>query len=245
MQIYIGYDSPHPSAFAVAAQSFQPHRVHGLHLPTLREQGLYWRPTETKSINGIPTLWDVISDAPMSTEFAISRFLSVALAKNSANFPGGPVLFADCDVMLRRSLSELEAIVRADDSKAVWCVQHDQQGGADSKMDGRIQTFYARKNWSSVMVFNSLHPANDWLTPENVNRVPGRDLHRFCWLRDEEIGALPPEWNWLVGVNEPMADPALVHWTLGGKWLAGFEDVPFGDEWSSLLSQWVQRPHGC
>jgi hypothetical protein len=28
-------------------------------------------------------------------------------------------------------------------------------------MDGQAQTRYARKNWSSVMVFNCDHPANE------------------------------------------------------------------------------------
>ena len=29
-------------------------------------------------------------------------------------------------------------------------------------------------------------------------------LHRFSWLKDEEIGSLPLQWNWLAGwYNEP------------------------------------------
>jgi hypothetical protein len=32
------------------------------------------------------------------------------------------------------------------------------------------------------MVFNCDHPANRALTLDLINTVPGRDLHRFCWL---------------------------------------------------------------
>ena len=50
-----------------------------------------------------------------------------------------------------------------------------------------------------------------------VNTLPGRDLHRFCWLEDDEIGELPPEWNHLVGIDPDTkaARPALLHYTLG------------------------------
>jgi hypothetical protein len=49
------------------------------------------------------------------------------------------------------------------------------------------------------MLFNCDHPSNKKLTVEMINTLPGRDLHRFCWLEDDEIGELDPGWNWLVG----------------------------------------------
>ena len=60
---------------------------------------------------------------------------------------------------------------------------------------------YSRKNWSSVVLWNWAHPANRRLTLEMVNTLPGRDLHAFCWLDEWEIGELPVEWNYLVGVT--------------------------------------------
>jgi hypothetical protein len=57
------------------------------------------------------------------------------------------------------------------------------------------------------MLFNCSHPANQALTVDLVNTVPGRDLHRFCWLDDAQVGALPVEWNWLEGHSVPMARP--------------------------------------
>ncbi len=63
-----------------------------------------------------------------------------------------------------------------------------------------------------------------------VNTLPGRDLHRFCWLDDDLIGALPAEWNVLIG-EEDHPDPALAHFTLGVPDMDGYETQPFADEW--------------
>jgi hypothetical protein len=118
-------------------------------------------------------------------------------------------------------------------------VKHDHQPQSGMKMDGQIQTSYARKNWSSVCAFNCDHPANKALTFNLVNSVPGRDLHRFCWLKDGEIGELPAEWNWLVGHSDPAVDPALVHFTDGIPTMPGYEDCAFADEWRRELRRWV------
>jgi hypothetical protein len=108
-------------------------------------------------------------------------------------------------------------------------------------MDGQIQTKYLKKNWSSFCIFDADHPSNRVLTPEVVNSLPGRDLHRFCWLRDDEIGELDPTWNWLAGESEPMDEPNVVHHTLGSPALPGYESVPFADEWRAELNAWAAR----
>jgi hypothetical protein len=102
-------------------------------------------------------------------------------------------------------------------------------------MDGQIQTRYARKNWSSVMVLNCDHPANQALTTDLVNSATGRYLHGFNWLCDDQIGALDPKWNWLVGHSDPAIDPAIVHFTDGTPDMVGYEDQPFADEWRNHL----------
>src|SRR5262245_60296132 len=117
--IWIGFD-PRPAesqAFAVARQSIKRRLsywipVRGLNLNALRTSGLYTRPTELRDGH----LWDVISDARMSTQFAISRFLVPHLAKR------GLALFVDADVMARVDLVEL--FQAADRSKVCSVVKH-------------------------------------------------------------------------------------------------------------------------
>lgn len=168
---------------------------------------------------------DVISNAPMSTEFAITRFLTPLLAQQ------GWALFIDCDVVFLADVAELFAL--ADPHYPLMCVQHADLPTEGVKMDGQPQIAYKRKNWSSVMLFNCDHPANLALTHELINEVPGRDLHRFCWLDEWTIGALPPEWNWLVGVQARPQAPKLAHFTLGGPWLKGWSEKPHDDLWIS------------
>lgn len=227
--IFIGYDSREAEAFSVVRASVRsrltsPIPISGLVLRTLRKDGLYYRPTELRACAADrPILWDTISDAPMATEFAISRFLVPALAKR------GWALFMDCDMMALTNVGRL--FEGLDRSKAVHCVKHIHDKGKTTKMDGQLQRFYARKNWSSFMVLNCDHPANKTLTVEMVNSLPGRDLHRFCWLGDDEIGELDPSWNFLVGHSDPSIEPKIIHWTNGGPWFREYEDAPYAEAW--------------
>jgi len=226
--VYVGWDANQIRACRVAEDSLHAraatrHEVRPLILAQLVRSELYTRPTIWPSIEK-PGYWDEISQAPMSTGHAISRFLVPALRKYQ-----GWALFTDGDVLFRRDVAELFAL--ADDSKAVQVVQHNYAPRNLAKMEGHAQTQYLRKNWSSVMLFNCEHPSNLALTVELVNTVPGRDLHRFCWLDDSQIGALPAEWNWLVGHSEASIDPAIVHFTEGVPDMPGYEHCAYADEW--------------
>lgn len=239
--IFIGFDPRETAAFAVCRHSIQRRLsfhvpIKGIVLDEMRERGLYRRPTEVRD----GKLWDVISDAPCATEFSISRFLTPILATDSG--PAEWALFLDCDMMARADLGELFA--QADPQYAVMCVKHVHEPPEGVKMDNQIQTRYARKNWSSCMLFNVGHQANAALTVDLINTVPGRDLHRFCWLKDEEIGALDVEWNWLVGHSDPAVSPSIVHFTDGIPTMAGYENVPFADEWRAELRRWVWGENG-
>src|SRR5262245_22820640 len=79
--VWIGYDPREAEAFAVCRYSIARHTIglpiHALCLDELRDAGLYWRPTSKRD----GKLWDDISDAGMSTEFACSRFLTPLLAR--------------------------------------------------------------------------------------------------------------------------------------------------------------------
>ncbi len=207
----------------------RPVPIRGVILEHLKQDGLYRRPTRR---NADGHLWDEISDAPMSTEFAISRFLVPHLAKD------GWALFVDCDVMARKNIDQLFRMARPD--KAVMVVKHNHRPASDTKMDGQVQTAYPRKNWSSVCLFNCDHPANRLLTVDMVNTLPGRHLHGFSWLPDDLIGELPVEWNWLAGHSDPAVDPAIVHFTDGVPTMPGYENAAFADEWREELHWWAR-----
>jgi len=231
--IWIGFDPRETDAFAVARHSIErrmnlPIPIRGVVLTDLRNGQLYTRPTSRRE----GRLWDDISEAPMATEFACSRFLVPTLAK------AGLALFMDADMLVRGDIAKLFAL--ADPKKAVMVVKHDHRPPEGVKMDGQAQTRYARKNWSSVMLFNVDHPANKALTVELCNSVPGRDLHRFCWLEDDQIGALPAEYNYLVGHTKGVDDPKIVHFTDGIPSMDGYGECEFADEWRAELRDWAK-----
>lgn len=231
--IWIGFDPREADAFAVCRHTIQknltvPIPIKGIVLSDLREKGLYHRQTDHRD----GQLWDCISEAPMSTEFAISRFFTPLLAGS------GWALFMDCDMLVRASLARV--FEGLDPSKAVYCVPHNHVPTESVKMDGQAQLRYARKNWSSFMIFNVDHPSNKAITKEMLNKLPGRDLHRFCWLKDEEIGFLGPEWNYLVGETTADVYPLVLHFTKGGPWMTGYEDVMCAEEWKKALREWAR-----
>lgn len=236
--VWIGYDARESAAFAVCRDSIklrtlQPIPIRALVLSRLRRCGLYYR-EHTYTKNG--QLFDLISQAPMSTEFAISRFLTPTCAGE------GLALFMDCDIVATASLMPIfEKAERQKHRFAVWVVKHQHNPEYGVKMDGQVQTRYARKNWSSVVLFNCDHPSNKALTPELVNELPGRDLHGFCWLKDDEIGELDPRYNYLVGHTklEPGVEPVLIHFTDGIPTMRGYEECEYGKLFEALLENWA------
>lgn len=214
MKVYIGYDDREQTAYYVAEKSLRKHspsaQVTALKVDKLASCGLLRRPTDRRG-----QIYDLPSNAPCSTDFAISRFLVPMLAQE------GWALFADCDVVFMADVAEMFAL--ADPSKAVMVVKHPPLDGEGMKMDGQAQLAYSRKNWSSVVLFNCDHPANRRLSLQDVNERPGRDLHAFYWLADSEIGELPAEWNWLVNVRPKPDHPKIAHFTLGGPFSPGWD----------------------
>lgn len=237
LRVFLGSGDDEAEATAVAVASIRQHTP-DVDLTFISRQSLgdriYARPT---TYDQAGRRWDLVSDAPMSTDHAIARFFVPVVCGYQ-----GWALFADSDILCRRPLTDLLAY--ADPQYAVCCVQHPPLSETGLKKDGQIQTAYARKNWSSVMLFNGAHPSNRaGLTLDYLNRTPGRFLHAFAWLQAHEIGALPPEWNYLVGVTEPaVTDPAIVHFTLGLPSLPERAADPFAEEWRAVAARgavWV------
>lgn len=225
MKLYIGYDSREKEAFSVAAKTAREFGIEPMPLyeNRLRLSGMLTRPTDTRN-----ETWDFASSAPQSTEFAIARFFVPLLAHS------GWAMFVDCDVVFLHNPATL--MCDLDENKAVYCVKHrnlskQEDVGGTVKMDGRTQTVYRRKLWSSVMIFNCDHPANWRLNLTTLNTWPGRDLHAFGWLNDSEIGDLPPEANWLVGLQDKPENPIIAHFTLGTPNMPGRENTEYAELW--------------
>ena len=220
MNIFVGYDTREDIAYQVCKHSIlsrQPQaNVQPLVQKELREAGLYTRPV----------------DKLASTEFTFTRFLVPELC----NFKGW-ALFIDCDIILQTDIKEL--FDQADDQYAVMCVHHDYTPKDSTKMDGKTQTVYPRKNWSSVMLFNCEHESNKTLTQHLVNDldIDGKFLHRFSWLKDSEIGKLSNDWNWLVNWYQEPEDgtPKLIHYTEGGPWFENYRNCEYHKEWKAEL----------
>lgn len=222
MKVYLGHDPREQAAYRVAVRSLAKVSpkvtVTPLSLDRLAAYGLLRRPMDRRG-----QMYDLPSNAPCSTEFAISRFLVPHLAQT------GWALFADCDVVFLSDIAEL--FDQADHDKAVMVVKHPPLVGEGTKMDGQAQVRYPRKNWSSVILWNCDHPANRRLSLQDVNERPGRDLHAFYWLADSEIGSLTPDWNWLVGVQEKPLFPKLAHFTRGGPWFPDWPGAEHDEIW--------------
>lgn len=228
LAVYIGYDSKEPSAFHVLSHSIltrtsSPVSITALRQDTLREAGIYTRergPTE-------------------STEFSITRFLVPYLS----GFTGHSV-FLDSDMLCRVDITDLwEQIARQFECrseyhwperarppyKAVLVCQHDYTPSETTKFLGNVQTAYPRKNWSSMMVFDNA--SCKALTPEYVNTASGLELHRFMWLKDDQIGTLPLAWNWLVTEYPYYSKAKIAHFTLGGPWFSDYSNCDYSEEW--------------
>jgi hypothetical protein len=202
--VFIGYDPHERAAVNVLTDSLHQHSSRPLAItPIIARQleGVLQRPRQTNQ----------------STEFSFSRFLVPWLMDYQ-----GWAIFMDCDMLCRGDIAELWD--RRDDTFALMVVKHEHVPSESVKFLGAVQTTYARKNWSSLMLFHCERCTA--LTPDYLNTATGLQLHRFEWLAaDQEIGALPMgRWNHLIDVQPaataPAAEggPALVHWTLGGPW---------------------------
>jgi hypothetical protein len=216
LDIFIGYDRDEIVAYHTLAQSLlerssKPVRITPIALSTLG--GVFDR-----------------EPLPMqSTQFAFSRFLTPYLSGYA-----GWSLFMDCDMLARADVAELFAL--ADDRYAVMVAQHDYTPRDEVKFLHHTQTRYAKKNWSSVMLFNNARCRA--LTPEFVNTATGLELHQFKWLADDaEIGALPLEWNWLVGEYPMNAHAKIAHFTRGGPYFADYADCDYAEEWREVLAR--------
>lgn len=224
-EVFIGYDPRERDAWKVACASLQnkasrPVAVRPIWRQQLELLGLYTRPHERRC--GV--LWDVISGTPCSTEFSVARFGVPLLAQAHA------ALFVDVDFLFRGDVWELAEAF--DPKYAAQVVKHLHKPAETEKMDGQVQRVYARKNWSSCVLWNTRHEANRLGAQERLNTWHRDALHGFHWLDPHEIGDLPDgdRWNWLEG-HSTTPDPKAVHYTRGTPDMKGYGGSAYAAEW--------------
>ncbi len=225
LRIFIGYDERERVAFNVLAHSIQrrasmPISITPLNRGTLA--AVFERPRGRYE----------------SSDFALSRWIVPYLC----DFQGWSV-FMDCDMLCLGDVGELANYATLMDKYGVAArvVKHDYEPADEVKYLGALQTRYAMKNWSSVMLLNNALCRA--LTPDYVASAPGLDLHQFKWAGDpSRVRELPRRWNWLVGepgYERPPADVALLHFTRGTPCFEGYQDQPGAELWRAELADMV------
>lgn len=214
--LFVGYDPREAAAYHVFCQSVIEHASVPVQFIPLHK----------------PMLAGFDGQRDGSNAFIFSRFLVPELM----NFENQWALFADGDMVMTGDIAELWAERR--DTKALMVVPHMYTTRHPRKYIGSplesINVDYPRKNQSSVMLWNCGHYANRILTRKFIEEAGGAFLHRFQWLRDDQIGHLDEAWNCLVG-EQRVKDAKLLHYTLGIPAFAHYADWAGSLPWHQML----------
>ncbi len=223
IRIFVGYDPKEAVAYHVCCNSIirnssRPVQIYPLALTTFASE--YTEGHEDGS-----------------NEFTYSRFLVPWLCHWS-----GWAIYLDGDMLVRGDIAELWDRKRGDVGVSV--VKHDYKTRHPIKYLGAENVDYPRKNWSSVILWNCAFFPNRRLTPDYVSRSSGAHLHRFEWLKDEQIDELPKGWNHLVAELDPDPDAKLLHYTLGIPAFDHAEPLEGAEEWWQELAMSRQPIEG-
>jgi hypothetical protein len=139
----------------------------------------------------------------------------------------------DCDMLAFYDVKEIFDLNMSEFAMRV--VKHNHVPTEVVKMDGRIQTCYPRKNWSSLM-FMDCSRLTCW-TPKAVHERPAAWLHRFEPIPDRLIGEIAPEWNVL---DHPKEGTRLLHMTSGGPWFKAYQDCPGSAAWCRARDEMIK-----
>jgi hypothetical protein len=204
IRVFIGYDKREASAYHVCQQSI----IENCSEPNR----LQFTPITGEQRDG-------------SNAFIYARFL----VPHYCGFKGSAI-FLDGDMVVMGDITELWERRHA---LYVGCsvVPHDYQTKHPVKYLGYPNKDYPRKNWSSVIVWNCDYYPNRVLTPKFVQEATGEYLHRFQWLKDDQIGLIPDKWNRLVLEQEIQPDDKLLHYTIGIPAFQEYADCDGAEHW--------------
>lgn len=219
--IFIGYDPREAVAYHVCANSIVRHASCAVAIIPL-------------ALNLLSDYTETHTDG--SNQFIYSRFLVPHLMDYT-----GHAIFIDGDMIVCSDIAELWSWRQQ--QYDVQVVKHNYETCMTEKYLGSKNENYPRKNWSSVIIWNCESTANKQLTPEFVQQSTGAELHRFTWIRDEQIGELPAEWNWLPDEYGPNCNADLLHYTLGAPCFHDFATTPMADDWhhERMLTEYCQQ----
>jgi len=219
--IFIGYDPREAIAYHTCANSIIRHA--------------------SKPVSIIPLALNLFDDysethTDGSNHFIYSRFLVPHLMDYI-----GWAIFMDGDMIVRDDIVKLWELREMD--KDVMVVKHDYETKMQTKYLGSKNENYPRKNWSSVILWNCNSHPNRRVTPKFVQESTGAELHRFTWIKDNRIGELPAEWNWLPDEYGENPDAKLLHYTLGTPSFHEFANTPMGSEWhrERILTEYCEQ----
>lgn len=247
--IFIGYDDREHIPFQVAKHSIGklatvPVVVHKLDHLELRTKQLFDREWFIEA-NG--QYVDKIDQKPFSTQFSFTRFLVPELWRGLSDPSKSPlVMFVDCDFVWVKDIGLMfqeieEKRMRNNKSAPVYCVQHDYAPKNTIKMDNKKQEKYNFKLWSSMMVFDMAHSANECLIPELVNHESGRFLHSFGWLPEpHKIGTITEQWNFIPSHSEKnTGNIGAVHYTEGGPNFPHLRQCRYSSIWWDAYQEYL------
>ncbi|MBI4197078.1 MAG: glycosyltransferase [Deltaproteobacteria bacterium] len=207
-KIFIGFDPGSEIAYHVLKYSIEKHASRPVEISPLRLKDIVAKTGFRREKDPLAT-----------TEFTYTRFLVPYLCGFK-----GKALFMDNDMLCFSDINELFDL----DLDSYWLrvVKHNYHSEVAIKLDGRPQTNYPRKNWSSLMLLNCKR-LTCW-SKEDVEMKPASWLHRFEPIPDEFIGEIPKGWNVLERYDE---STKLIHYTEGGPWYENHKSHPYGKIW--------------
>lgn len=177
-----------------------------------------------------------------SNTFTLSRFLVPYLL----GFKGHAIFADACDMLMLGDVAELDALF--DPAYAVQVVKHPaytsqhERKYIGTEMECE-QSNYTRKNWASLMLIHGAHKGWADRTPADVADVGALSLLQFCGLDDNEIGALPPEWNVLIDEGQDDRDAKVIHWSSGIPTFKHYRNARRSRDWFAEHDE-VVMAHG-
>jgi hypothetical protein len=166
-----------------------------------------------------------------SNVFGKARFLVPYMC----NFNGWAIFADGSDMLMRADIKELWDL--RETGYDVMVAPHCYSTKHPVKFLGQPNDDYPRKNQSSLMLMYCGGYPWRKITPEYVKQATSSHLHRFEFLKEDRIGELPKEYNWLVSEYPYNPEAKLAHFTIGLPCWPSYKNCDYADEWRQELRQ--------